>query len=168
MPQNDAQDDLQGGFDAAMLPPIDADGAPVLPSIRPVTPVPPRLCEQGPCVSYHRFEIQIEAQSAQADAVAGLGERHGELIGSGGEAFHTQVHHYCYPSPGVDTRLGSLPVIDCNRWRPSNGLVGEERSHYAYKLAKWTSARAADAELQSQVASDAARVIAEMNEPKGK
>jgi len=43
-------------------------------------------------------------------------------------AVHTQVHHYCYPTAGVEMRLGDEPVMECNRWVPVSELVRWRRT----------------------------------------
>lgn len=112
---NDTQDDLQEGFEVAPLPPLAPDGAVTISPLRKLPTVAPRLCEAGPCVHYHCFEIQLDAARAIANE---LGEN-GTLIGEAPpQSFHTQTHHYCYPTTGVETKLGDLPVLKCNLWTP--------------------------------------------------
>lgn len=114
----DVQDALQDGFEPGALPPIGPDGAPDLPPLRPATDPPPRLCEAGPCVHYHRFEIQMDAQRAIGDRL----EEGGRIVGNAPpQPFHVHTHHYCYPDTGIEMELGGLPVLTCNRWQPMTG-----------------------------------------------
>ena len=115
MQHNDVQDDLQEGFDPAPLPPIGPDGALELEPPRKMPDPPPRMCEAGPCVNYHRFEIQLDVTRPIAERV----EEGGKLVGAAPPMpFHVRVFHYCYPTPGVETDLGDMPVLSCNRWQP--------------------------------------------------
>lgn len=108
------QDDLAEEFEPSPLP-IGRDGAPVLEPMREDRKPYPRLCEAGPCVHYHRMETQFDAAAPIAERV----EEGGKLVGiSRGSPFHTKVHHYCYPEVGIETDLGGLPVVTCNRWEP--------------------------------------------------
>ncbi len=111
-----AQEDAIEGFDEAELPGFGPGGiAGSQNDDRKLAPPPPRLCEAGPCVHYHRFEIQLDAEGPKAGAV----EVGGKLVGDAGkQPFYVRVHHYCYPDVGIETELGSLPVLKCNRWSP--------------------------------------------------
>jgi hypothetical protein len=177
MRSNDIQDDLADGFEPARVPPVGPDGAVRLPPMRPAVPPPPRLCEQGPCVHYHRFTIQLDAEQARAAAVAGPGESHGALVGTGGQDFHVETHHYCYPTPGVESRLGSLPIVQCNRWTPKTyqeslaaSLRGDEfldsfeGKRYLTEQAAWNAARAAEQAAQDADTAEAERLMTEMAE----
>ena len=110
MRHNDAQESLADGIDLAPLPPMGADGQPQLAPAQPLPLEPPRLCEAGPCRHYHTFKIQLDAQNPMDS-------------GAHGHVFHTERHHYCYPNTGVETNLGSLPVLECNRWVPTFRLL---------------------------------------------
>lgn len=175
MRSNDIQDDLADGFEVAGVPPVGPDGALKMPPMRPSVPPPPRLCEQGPCVHYHQFTIQLDAEQARAAAVAGPGPSHGALIGAGGQGFHTETHHYCYPTPGVESRLGSLPIIKCNRWTPKGDdeladdaargdgfLLSSEGKRYLAEQAAWHAARAAEQAADDAETAEAERVMQEM------
>lgn len=110
-----AQDELQEGFEPSPFPPMAPDGALEIPPLRAVSDPPPRLCEAGPCRHYHRMVLQLDAQRPIANAI----EPGGKLVGIAPEQpFHVNVHHYCYPDTGIETELGSLPVLECNRWEP--------------------------------------------------
>jgi len=126
MRSHDVQDELQEGFEVGPLPPMGPDGAPLLAPLERTRPPRPRLCEAGPCLHYHRFEIQTEAQDPRAVTVPvalppgtrGAQEVPGGTVYQAPRTFHVERHHYCYPTSGVEMRLGSLPVITCNRWHP--------------------------------------------------
>lgn len=82
----------------------------------PVMRPPPRLCEQGPCVNYHRFTIPFDAEVAKAASI----EPGGKLVGKAPpEPSLGETHHYCYPTPGIEFPLAA-PVIRCNRWDPKD------------------------------------------------
>jgi len=129
--RNDVTDSLQEGFEPSPLPPIGPDGAV---SIQPLKRLPvagPRLCEAGPCVHYHRFSTQVDAARPIGDK---LGEN-GQVLGEAPDApIHVQVHHYCYPTVGIETELGSLPVVECNLWEPepASEKAARARSEAAY------------------------------------
>lgn len=119
------QDSLADGFEPGPLPPMGPDGAPEIPPLRhlPVLEAP-RLCEAGPCVNYHRFSMQLDAARPIADRL----EEGGVLAGEAPPAaFHSETQHYCYPSPGVEMELGSLPVLECNRWEPVSPMRTNSR-----------------------------------------
>lgn len=118
------------------------DGGPALESAAPVQEPPPRLCEAGPCRHYHRMAIQMDAQNPMAE------RRDGKVIVHA-RVFHTTVQHYCYPDVGIETNLGSLPVLECNRWVPLTGLLKLRRTvraEYDRDLADWHQAREDEAE----------------------
>lgn len=124
MKRNDIQDSLQEGFEPAPLPPIGPDGAVTIPPLRRMPVAAPSLCQAGPCIHYHRFVTQLEAARPIANE---LGE-HGQLVGDAPEMpVHVQTHHYCYPTTGVETELGSLPVVECNKWAPVDPRVSSSR-----------------------------------------
>ncbi len=147
MRRNHAQENPIEDFDAGDLPPMGPDGLMTEPQRAQVEP-PPRLCEQGPCVHYHRFAIQLDVE-------AGLREPDGSPAK---QPFHVRVHHYCYPTSGVETELGALPVLECNRWEPAVArfdIIGRIRENYIQspagqeylrKLDEWKAARAAELE----------------------
>src|SRR5262245_21225174 len=123
MRSNDVQDELAEGFEPTALPPVSPDGGLELPPMREAPRQPPRLCEAGPCRNYHTFKIQLDAQKPMA-----VGGQDGELEAP--EATdHAETHHYCYPAVGIESKLGSLPVIQCNRWSPVSALERRETEH---------------------------------------
>lgn len=133
MRSSDVRDDLADGIDAAPLPPMGPDGGPLLLPTRPAPPLPPRLCEAGPCARYHRLEIQMDAQNPMAEMVDGKLVQHARV-------FHTTTHHYCYPDVGIETNLGSLPVLACNRWAPVKKLLrstSAARRAYDLDMERW-------------------------------
>jgi len=156
------RDGLQEGFDLAAPTHIGPDGGPVM--APPVTRSPPRpsLCSAGPCVNYHRLEIQVEAEDPKAQLVpirlpAGTPRTEAVPLGTlvhHPATFHTAVHHYCYPSPGIEIELGDVPVVTCNLHR---GGSLEDLEKYLLAVAEWEAARAREAEQ----AAAAERVIAE-------
>jgi hypothetical protein len=177
MRSNDIQDDLADGIELAQVPPVGPGGALKMPPMRPAVPPPPRLCEQGPCVHYHQFSIQLDAEQARAAAVAGPGDGHGALVGRAGETFHVEVHHYCYPTSGVESRLGSLPIIQCNLWAPKGPaqrdmeatdglkyLESADGKRYLAEQAAWQAARAAEQAAQDADTAEAERAMQEMAE----
>jgi hypothetical protein len=83
------------------------------------------LCEAGPCRNYHRFEIQLDVTRPIAERL----EQNGKLAGEAPPMpFHVRVHHYCYPNQGIETDLGDLPVLSCNRWEPKIGVEIREEA----------------------------------------
>lgn len=112
MQSNDVQDELAAGFEPTALPPVAPDGGLELPPMKPPPRHPPRLCEQGPCRNYHVFKIQLDAQKPMATR-----DEQGRLL-EHEAADHVETHHYCYPTVGIESKLGSLPVVSCNRWDP--------------------------------------------------
>jgi hypothetical protein len=143
MRHNDAQESLADSVELATLPPIGADGHPQLAPNAPTPPEPPRLCEFGPCRNYHTFRIQLDAAQPLDP------EAHGRVT-------HAERHHYCYPTPGVETNLGSLPVLECNRWVPTSRLFRTKG------MVKRAFDRAIDAYKRGQV--DAVGEIADVAE----
>lgn len=135
----DLQGDLAEEFEPSPLP-IGRDGAPVLEPLRPDKKPYPRLCEAGPCVHYHRMETQFDAAAPIAERV----EEGGKLVGiSPGAPFHTKVHHYCYPDVGIETDLGSMPVVTCNRWEP----ITDHRGQLDQYRAMWLASSAGKAHI---------------------
>lgn len=126
----DTQESLQDGIETGPLPAMGPDGSPLLEPARDLPPDPPRLCAYGPCRNYHTFKIQLDAQNPADVALHG-------------RAFHTEQHHYCYPTVGVETNLGSLPVLECSRWTPPFALFRTKRglrSDFDRELAEWREA----------------------------
>lgn len=177
MRSKELQDELQAGFEPATLPAPAPDGTLALPPMRRQLPQAPRLCAQGPCVHYHRLTIQLDAESAQAAAVAGDAVHHGRLVGAPSESFHTATHHYCYPEKGIEADLGPLSVLECNRWWPqSRSLAGqgsrevavdefkasEPGKQYQHELNAWKAALEAEQTAQREAEVEAQRLVAEM------
>lgn len=125
MKKVDVQAGLQEGFEPSPVT-LAADGMPVLPPIRAPLPPRPRLCEAGPCQNYHRLEIQLEATDPRPELVRirldkpmpGAQSTPQGTVYQAPAAFHTEVHHYCYPTTGIEMELGAMPVVHCNRWDP--------------------------------------------------
>ncbi len=115
MQSNDVTDELQEDFEPSALPPIAPDGGFEGEPPRKIIDPPPRLCEAGPCRHYHRFQVQLEVESAKGAELSATGAITGT---PGPDPIVTQTHHYCYPAVGIETKLGSLPVLSCNRWDP--------------------------------------------------
>lgn len=93
------------GPDGAIAPPVK------LPVLQPLS-----LCEQGPCVNYHRFALPFEAERAMGASI----EPGGKIVGDPGpHPRYVETHHYCYPTPGVEMDLGGMAVLSCNRWDPA-------------------------------------------------
>lgn len=138
MRHNDAQESLQDGFEVGPLPNMGADGSPQLEPVRAAPPDSPRLCAAGPCRNYHTFQIQLDAQNPIDP-------------GKHGRVYHTEQHHYCYPTAGVETNLGSLPVLSCNRWVPITALFRTKRrirARFERELGDWRAARDAEQPIE--------------------
>lgn len=145
MQSTDVRDELADGFESAALPPRAPDGtlAPFSAS-KGLDEPPPRLCEYGPCRHYHRFDVQVDAENPKSERIAGRLVVHAKV-------FHTSVHHYCYPDVGIETVLGAMPVLGCNRWVPVGGLLRRltgsvGRAHRAHRsdLDAWHARREAE------------------------
>lgn len=143
----DVRDELQDGVDAAPMPPRMPDGtlAPFEPAA-PLESAPPRLCEYGPCRHYHTFAVQLDAQNPMAERVGGRLVIHAK-------AFHVTTNHYCYPDVGIETVLGAMPVLQCNRYVPVGGLLRiltargwRGRRRHARDLASWQAEREAESQ----------------------
>lgn len=127
MKTQDPHSELADGFEVAPLPPIGPDGAPQIPSQAASPPSRPTLCQAGPCRNYHRLVTQVDAATPGAvrlpialpEGTPGATATEQGTLYRARPTFHVQVHHYCYPSPGIEMPLGALPVVDCNRWEPS-------------------------------------------------
>lgn len=144
MQRNDVQD-MASDFEPAPLA-IGPDGGIAITPEAKAIPPPPRLCEAGPCVNYHRFTTQLDAEAPIGSAV-GAG---GRVVGlPEGQPFHVETHHYCYPTMGIETKLGALPVLECNRWEPRIPYevtsIGQRRAKFLASEAgqAFTDARAA-------------------------
>lgn len=157
------------------------DGLPVPPSGVSRVPPRPRLCEQGPCRHYHRLTIQVDAESPRAvktpvrlPVVSHMATEasDGGTLYQAPRTFHTEVQHYCYPDTGIETTLGSTPVVECNRWSPdpeaddaaerARGIFLSSRrgQRYLADLKAWEDAReaeAAEAEEIERTLADAER-----------
>ena len=119
------------------------DGGLELEPAEPLDDPPPRLCEAGPCRHYHRMAVQMDAQNPMAERRDGQLVRHARV-------FHTTVSHYCYPDVGIETNLGSLPVLECNRWVPIKSLLTMTRTiraRHERELAEWHDARKLEADV---------------------
>lgn len=159
MRTNKTQDDFIEDYEPGPMPPMTAETAA---AERRVTPLPPRLCEAGPCVHYHRFDIQLDAEGPRAESISPGGQMSGLAPK---QPFYVRVHHFCYPTVGVETDLGGLPVLKCNLWQPitdetvlerarSRFLESDAGKAYTAELAAWTDARAKDsaaAELEDEL-----------------
>ena len=156
----DVQDELADGFEVSPLPPIGPGGAPELQPMRaPETP-PPRICQYGPCANYHRFEVQLNAEKPLPQR-----QPDGSVVVPKAPV-HTEVHHYCYPTVGVEMRLGGLPVIRCNRWTASDPRIEQrERLDYEHALALWESEQAEARVEAERSAEAAAKELAQMPAP---
>jgi hypothetical protein len=122
----DPHSDLADGIEPAPPPDRRPDGTVIIPPQRTEVPPRPSLCEAGPCRHYHRFSTQVDAANPRAVRLAvappeGVPrtERgpHGAVY-QPPAVYHVEFHHYCYPNPGIEMNLGSLPVPECNRWDP--------------------------------------------------
>lgn len=171
MTKNDATQDLADGFEPGPLPPMGPDGGMTAGEPVKVSDPPPRICEQGPCVHYHRFEILMDATKPIAAEVGEDGRPRGIAPDV---RHHVEVHHYCYPTVGVETKLGSLPMLHCNFWEPklkakqdaleltrAEYLESEDGKRYLGELAAWEERQQAELEREAAVAEDAAKVLAE-------
>lgn len=109
----DPQNDLNDGFEPG---PIVAgpDGTLKLAN-KSFRPEPPRLCQAGPCRHYHTFAIQMDVETPKGDSVKPGGKVEG---GTQAQPFYVERHHYCYPTVGVESTLGALPVLECSLWEP--------------------------------------------------
>lgn len=148
--------DIHGDLHAELEPgPLTAgpDGTIQLTQQARSIPPPPRLCAAGPCRHYHTFTIQLDAERA----LAGRVEQGGKLAGDAGpDPFYVRRHHYCYPTPGVETDLKDLPVLECSRWDPdtyeARGIDDRREAFFRTRngmtfkreLADWRAARAAE------------------------
>jgi len=171
MRSHDVQDEMQEGFEPAPLPPIAADGAPVLTPIESVPPPRPSLCRAGPCKNYHCFQIQTDSEDPRPVKVPGTlppGTPRAFEVPDGTlyrspRSFHVETHHYCYPTTGVEMKLGSLPVITCNRWHPfgattpsvdrADFLASEAGIQYAQEVAQWERDREQEQEVDQEIQS---------------
>lgn len=177
-------DALADGWEPSPPPHVGPDGLAIgPPSVENVPPYP-SLCEAGPCVHFHRFEIQVEATSPLSQQVP-IELPDGPRVEAtpGGKVyrplpvFHTRVERYCYPDTGIELELGSTSMVRCNRFSPVGGWEeyrrprmrkptdenpsGDSRSQsYIAKVKAWKDARAKEA----HEAADVEREINEMKE----
>lgn len=147
----DVRDELADGIDVAPMPPQAPDGmlAP-FPPATPVAEAPPRLCEYGPCRHYHRFQVQVDAENPKNERIAGRLVVHARV-------FHVETQHYCYPDVGIETVLGAMPVLACNRWAPAAGLLRvvrrlRARRRYEADLLDWQARRDDEARALAEAA----------------
>lgn len=180
MRSTNVPDSLQRGFEIEPIPPAGPDGAPQLPPMRPELPPRPRLCEAGPCRFYHRLVIQIDAEDPRSlrvgtqlpEGTPGAVTIPGGSLYQPPRGYHTAAHHYCYPSPGIEAELGSLPIVECNRWEPMDDIARRDRDapvrrfhlspqgqRFRADLAEWDAAR----KSEEDAAQEAERLIAESN-----
>ncbi len=148
-------DGMADGIDAAPMPAQAPDGGLAFEPARPKLPPPPRLCEAGPCRHYHRLAVQIDAANAMAE------QREDGTVVHHARSFFTEVQHYCYPDVGIETVLGSMPVLECNRWVPVGRLRRTRaiRREYERALDVWHDDREHEAdELNEAVAEASAEV----------
>lgn len=149
---NDLADEIEPGPIA-----VGPDGSLGITQNARATPPPPRICEAGPCRHYHRFVTQLDAERPMAGGIEHGGEQHGRLIGDAGPApFYVRVHHFCYPTAGIECDLRDLPVLECNRWSPQVGYSVDEQDRQKFiateagqrhqrEMAAWIEARRAEA-----------------------
>jgi len=138
MRSRDVQNESIDSFEPGPLPPMGPDGAPLLEPVRIPAADPPRLCEAGPCRRYHVMKIQLDAQQPGRERL-----EDGTVIDHA-RVFHTEAHYYCYPDVGIETNLGSQPVLECNRWVPITSLFRGKhaiRREYDRKFAAWHDQR---------------------------
>ncbi len=169
----DVRDDLADGFEIAALPPPGPDGGLDLPARRPDRRIPPSLCAAGPCKHYHRMVTQLDAQPPVA-----LPARRARELGvlpNAPPGFSSEVHHYCYPTSGVETNLGSVPVIECSLYEPlhcterervesarRNFLATPAGQAYTAEIELWRSTLAADRKAEAATDAQAAADLASM------
>lgn len=144
MRSTDIRDEVGAELEPAPIA-VGPDGMHLRDNARAIPP-PPRLCEAGPCRHYHRFVSQLDAERPMGATV----EPGGRVTGDGGpQPFYTEVHHYCYPDVGIETILGAMPVLECNRWDPvereePSARAREVAVQYMRELDEWKAARAAE------------------------
>ena len=128
--RRDVREGLADGFEPAPGPRVGPDGRLMFEPMPKERPPHPRLCDAGPCLHYHRLVTQVDAADPHPQLLPdrlpsdtpGVFEVQGKQFYKPPRSFHTEVHHYCYPTPGVESELGSVPVIECNLWRPRTEL----------------------------------------------
>jgi hypothetical protein len=168
----DVQDELARDFEPSPLPPPGPDGALELPAMHKVPPRPPRLCEAGPCRHYHTFQIQLDAQKPMPVRRPDGSTDHAATPD------HVETHHYCYPTVGVEMKLGALPVLQCNLWDPIPAaevkqhddaieawLKTETGQTFERDLTDWRTANDELAAELDQAALEAAQDLSEMPQP---
>lgn len=170
MVKNDVQSDLADGFEPGPLPAMATDGGFAPPPPAKISDPPPRLCEQGPCACYHKIEIVMDS----AKPIGAELDDQGRVTGPAPDVRgNIEIHHYCYPSVGIETRLGSLPVVGCNRWDPvlATAAALEQRrqeylktadgQRYLGELGDWEDRQKEAIDEEVKAAEDAAAVLAE-------
>lgn len=128
MKTKDLQDDITESFEVSKLPPIGPDGSLGLEPQRSVPDPRPRLCEAGPCEHYHRLRVQVDAEAPRAMKLPfrlpvipeGARAVDDGMLYRPPPSFHTQLHHTCYPTPGIEIDIGPEPIVECSRWRPGS------------------------------------------------
>ncbi|HEY4266727.1 MAG TPA: hypothetical protein VGM94_00915 [Galbitalea sp.] len=160
MKRRSVRDDLTDGFTPSPLPPLGPDGSLLFTDSQTQgSPrLAPRMCEQGPCVHYHRLETQLDAETPRDGSDGGL---------------HVQVHHTCYPQSGIEFELGDTPVVACNLWLPTSATLEKRRKaerdrHLKSKSGKqflkdmnaWQVARADAARVAEEVAAAQRELLA--------
>ena len=121
MKSREDETELEDDYIQPEPPSMGPDGLPVHPPAPPLEmDLPPRLCDQGPCVHYHCFKVPLAAQPSIAGTVAHDDQGRSVLVGDPTpDPIRLQSHHYCYPTPGIEFPLDA-PVLECNLWDPGN------------------------------------------------
>lgn len=111
------------GWSPSPLPPIAADGGPVLEPAQPFRVLRDEdwICLRGPCRRYHRM---VTSMDAQKPVDGSLEYEDGTPVGD-----PQQVVHTCYPSPGREMSLNDVVVTECNLWDPETNGDRLEREH---------------------------------------
>ena len=185
----DPHDDMQEGIEEAPPPDRNPDGTIVVPPRRAELPPRPSLCQAGPCRHYHRFATQVDAANPRAVRLPiappynhtredspltpcpACAQLAGAPLYQAPAVFHVEVHHYCYPTPGVEMPLGALAITECSRWDPVQAEDHDGRAlanrreafqwtaegvRWGKSLVDWEAARLAEAEA----ATEAERLLA--------
>lgn len=117
----------------------------------------PSLCTFGPCVHYHEFILQVDAENPRAFRLPVV-LPDGPMITNGTDpagnprsmyqppvTFATERHRHCYPDVGIEMDLGDEPVIRCNRYSMPGGKSAAADIAFDEARREWQAAR--DAEL---------------------